>query len=394
MRWLLALCLTAAGCSKSSEQTEPNPPPTKTVETAPTKSARESKSSPPAATEPPAKKPAKKVVKTFRGHLKEGRKLIKADKWTEAVVHFEKALEHLPEDPRALSELGWAAYKAGDLAKSSLASRKAVKHAKSPKLVAASLYNLGRALEDTGKKKEAVKAYAESIEHRPNMTVKKRLLGLAPDHLSKTDTPTPLDLKSLDALCGDGDKLEGESEDCAIESAHGNFVLWYETITDDRDRGDVSYWLGRKVGTKYGLFENVWNGYVHHKLIAKLELKKVDTQQIANRTVHVFTLERTTGDDEVMTTVETVKETVKVLCIEDNNTFSCPVSVTSEATWTATIGGEDQDDPDILQWFKDDYGAAPPVTWSYALDVRLDQSGQVTLKGTRGVKYEHSYNLW
>lgn len=67
----------------------------------------------------PEAKVEKKVIRSYRGHLLEGRALQKAEKWDESVVEFEKALLLVKVDARALSELGWSAFKAGDFKKSS-----------------------------------------------------------------------------------------------------------------------------------------------------------------------------------------------------------------------------------------------------------------------------------
>jgi hypothetical protein len=54
------------------------------------------------------------TLKTYRSQLAAGRKLAPAHKWGEAMAAFEKALDALPGDARALSELGWAAFQVGE----------------------------------------------------------------------------------------------------------------------------------------------------------------------------------------------------------------------------------------------------------------------------------------
>jgi len=53
-------------------------------------------------------------LREYRQKLEAGRKLARAKKWGEAVTAFEAALAVVPMDSRALSELGWAAFQAGD----------------------------------------------------------------------------------------------------------------------------------------------------------------------------------------------------------------------------------------------------------------------------------------
>ena len=137
-----------------------------------------------AASEPIPAKPAPPVYtaeqkKRYRSHLAAGRKLSEARKWGEAARRFEKALAVIPMDGRALSELGWAAFQAGDYDLARSANRDSVRAATDPNVRAASLYNLGRVAEAVGNKDEAARHYRESLELRRNRTVEKRLAGLA-----------------------------------------------------------------------------------------------------------------------------------------------------------------------------------------------------------------------
>jgi tetratricopeptide (TPR) repeat protein len=81
-------------------------------------------------------------------------------------------------DARALSELGWAAFKAGDYDRALSANRDSVKAATEPRVKAASLYNLGRVAEACGDKPAAVGYYLQSIRLRPNDAVAARLKAL------------------------------------------------------------------------------------------------------------------------------------------------------------------------------------------------------------------------
>lgn len=120
--------------------------------------------------------PAQK--KRYRRHLATGRRLADARKWGEATREFEKALEVIAMDGRALSELGWAAFQAGDYALARSANHDAVRAATDRNVRAASLYNLGRVAEASGHRDDAARHYRASLELRQNRTVTRQLQGL------------------------------------------------------------------------------------------------------------------------------------------------------------------------------------------------------------------------
>lgn len=115
----------------------------------------------------------------YRDALALGRKLTNDQRYAEAVTAFQTALSAVPEDARALSELSWALYLAKDLARAKPAAELAVRLGRN-NVKAASLYNLGRILEDEGATAEAANAYRESLALRPNKTVAERLAKLDP----------------------------------------------------------------------------------------------------------------------------------------------------------------------------------------------------------------------
>jgi len=114
----------------------------------------------------------------YREHLEAGRKLAHAAKWGEACREFEAALAAVPMDARALSELGWATFQAGDYDRARQANADSVRVAVEPALKAAGLYNLGRVAEATGEREQAAQLYRESIRLRPNEDVEERLEAL------------------------------------------------------------------------------------------------------------------------------------------------------------------------------------------------------------------------
>jgi hypothetical protein len=144
--------------------------------------------------------------------LNEGRKLSQAKDWAGAIKAFDRALAVAPDDVRVLSELGWAAFQANELSRAETANKRALANAKSPKLRAPILYNMGRVAEARGDKKAAVKAYAESLALRDNAEVKKRLGALdggVPESVAAS-RPCDQPFANVAALCT---CLRGRKED-------------------------------------------------------------------------------------------------------------------------------------------------------------------------------------
>jgi hypothetical protein len=143
---------------------------------------------PPAASAeaPPKKKkrrptraePTAEQMASYRKHLTEGRRLAGASKWAEAVTELSAALAAVPDDAPALTELGWAAFNAGDLDKAKQSNEKALKNTSSPRIKAMALYNLGRVAEAQKDPAKARAFYEKSLALRPNEAVDKRLSEL------------------------------------------------------------------------------------------------------------------------------------------------------------------------------------------------------------------------
>ena len=235
---LVAVAMAAAvaalpGCKKSSEPAKPPALPTAAPKETPHPPA--AKPAPPAKT--PDKAPPVPVITEeqraiYLKGLLHGRALAKEKRWAEAQARFEAALAAIPMDSRALSELGWAAFQAGDLPRAREANRDSVRAATEDKLKAASLYNLGRVAEAEEKLTDAVGFYARSLALRPHKGVAKRLAdvwaqaGLPPRDTRGSLAPPPDSLRctgkyaSLESLCtclrgsylkdhgSDGDKPE------------------------------------------------------------------------------------------------------------------------------------------------------------------------------------------
>src|SRR5262249_40535336 len=88
-------------------------------------------------------------------------------KWPEAVSAFSAAVEIIPNDPRALVGLGYAAFQAGDYAKARKATVRAIRAAIDKDVKAAGLFNLGLVRAKAGDKTAARRAFAASVELDP-----------------------------------------------------------------------------------------------------------------------------------------------------------------------------------------------------------------------------------
>lgn len=162
-------------------------------------------------------------------HLRAGRAHAKGKRWGEAVTEFEAALAAVPLDDRALSELGWAAFQAGDHEKAEKANADSVRVSSQPDLKAASLYNLGRVAEERGDRDRAAALYADSLVLRPSKAVVKRLVALGkpapkPDATSVRgeETPCTAPVEGPDLVCDCLKKMEAFEEDFAIECTIGS----------------------------------------------------------------------------------------------------------------------------------------------------------------------------
>jgi len=122
--------------------------------------------------------PSAKQTARFNAEFTRGRKLSAQKRWVDAIRAFEAALQLVPMSQQALTDLGWAAFNAGDRSKARKATRDALRAATFPDVRAAVLYNLGRISEADGDKAAAGTYYEQSLALRPNATVEERLKAL------------------------------------------------------------------------------------------------------------------------------------------------------------------------------------------------------------------------
>lgn len=175
-----ALVLALAACSRDESVLPKRSGPTAAPAPPRTASTAASTAAPPPRA--PAKPTAPAVTpdarKAYAVHLAAGRKLAADKRWGEATAELDKALAEVPHDPRALLDLGWAAFQAGDVKKAERASREAVRRAPDAATRAKAHYNLGRVAEAEGKRDLAARCYGESLRLRPNETVQRQLDAL------------------------------------------------------------------------------------------------------------------------------------------------------------------------------------------------------------------------
>lgn len=110
--------------------------------------------------------------------LAAARKLCADRRWGNALSAFEDLARSAPDDAGLHSELGWAAFQAGDHAKARNALERSVALAKRPVTKAESLYSLGRVEEAAGRRDLAARRYRESLALRGSGVVEQRLRSL------------------------------------------------------------------------------------------------------------------------------------------------------------------------------------------------------------------------
>ena len=112
-------------------------------------------------------------------HIREGQRLGRAGSYAAALAAFERALAEAPDDPGALCEAGWQAFRLERLDRARELLERGARLSRIPSRRAACLYNLGRVHEGRGEVAKARARYAESLRLRPNDVVAERLAGLS-----------------------------------------------------------------------------------------------------------------------------------------------------------------------------------------------------------------------
>jgi tetratricopeptide (TPR) repeat protein len=222
---------SAAQDAKPDAATKPD------VDSKPDVDATPDKPTKPASKQAPKPKPdeARELRRKLLALLNEGRALTKKGDFATAIAKYREALVIDASDVSVLGELGWAAYKAGDLEFAHRTTVGALKFSREDKQRGMLLYNLGRVEEDRNNSADAILHYRSSLAARPgNATVQARLDALVAASATATAVPviaqaeySPLealgrDLPDLaaackqivDARCEDYSMEEGEPCTC------------------------------------------------------------------------------------------------------------------------------------------------------------------------------------
>ncbi len=353
--------------------------------------------------QPPAP-PTKAVRRDFRGRMKQGRDLEKQGKHAEAMAEFEAALKLVPNNPRALSELGWAAFKANHLTRSIEASRTAVNGETDPRVAAASLYNLGRALEAKGDRAGALAAYEESLDRRPSQTVLDRFQTLGGKLMIWARAPgcgaSPV---TQEALCdcfkrqgADPEEPEQEIRCELADPVDGFQLVSIGDVNSERERGFVNTYLAKRDGDQVQILASVVNGaFLGPKSYDTLTLDGARQRKVGTRTVWVVSVTHDAGDEEFMPRVGKTVTHTQIYCTDQVGSLACTKPIAVDATWTMKIGEQESADPEEVEWFRKDFGHDSPATWSYRMKTSLSDGGVLTLESVSGVKpYRITYALW
>jgi hypothetical protein len=293
---------------------------------------------------------------TYKKHLSAGRKAAKAAKWPEAMKELEAALAAIPGDDRALGELSWAAFSAGDHERARKAGRASVLAATDPKVKASSLYNLGRVEEATGKIAEAAALYRQSIALRPNKTVEDRLAALPEDAAAVATGPSPCAkpmpegevCKCLDTLAAEyRDAADPGSASCVLAPAGiDGFQLASYTLTNEYE---VQHVLVARQPKGWAVVADL--AYVYNPgmmgISEEWALEPPKEETIAGKQVVRFVHKKSRSDSDMgIDEVESEDTETLVVCVRGGATAdtTCPVDVTTSYTYVRDRLGISEDD--------------------------------------------------
>lgn len=347
----------------------------------------------------------------YRKHLKTGRALSKKKKYAEAVTEFQLALE-ATFGGQAQSELGYAAYRAGDLMTSIRASNGAADSA-DPRVAAASYYNLGLAEEARDDKRDAARAYRRSLELRPSQTVLDRLTSIsgAPSPWGHSEAAPRLYTKAeLVAEYGDegegGDYLDGDYDSFPTGTDvdfvdQGDFSIVKVRTQDAHLFGDSTFLLAKNVDKRYQLIGNVGapdssaedEASEDVYLGFELAVTRQESQSIGDKTV--TRLEYTKlypGNSYHYNHEVSYTEFWVIFCVEEAKRYQCTSPLPLGLDWRASLA-EDATELD-REVFQQEFETQAPASWSYRTEATLTGS-DLTIRSVKGIRaYTATYKLW
>jgi hypothetical protein len=279
---------------------------------------------------------------TYKQQLSAGRKAAKAAKWADAITAFEAALVAIPGDDRALGELSWAAFSAGDFAKARTSGKASVLGSTDPKIKAASLYNLGRVEEADGKLPAAALLYKQSLALRDNKTVKARLDALGKD-APLADEPLPCGTPMPEAeLCKclsattAADLDNPDDAACALAPA-GVDGFQVATYTVSSMREEQNALVAKQAG---GWTVVAFLAYVYNPgmmgINEEWSLGKPVEETIGGHQVVRFTSKKSRSDSDLgIDEVETEDTESLVVCVRGSGTTptTCPIDTVVSYTY-------------------------------------------------------------
>ncbi|MBL8612596.1 MAG: hypothetical protein JNL38_34970 [Myxococcales bacterium] len=283
----------------------------------------------------------------FAGHVARGRKHADASQWADAVRAFEAAVAIDPGDARAQSELGWAAFNAGDLSTARRATQVAVTAASDRVVKAQSLYNAGRIAEASDDPAAAERAYRQSLSLRPSDAVEKRLASLGAGRggsdLTSTGT-TCVKAASIADLCtcivdevrASRGRAEGGTcgERAEPRLAGTNFVLLHHAIgpapeaewTFAAAKVEGGYLVAAEIehAENPGAF-----GITETSKLGGVEVRKIgDKRVVIFKAEHSHHRMNQVGGDD-----ESEARTVQTFCLADRASRPCPLAAPLVTTY-------------------------------------------------------------
>jgi tetratricopeptide (TPR) repeat protein len=355
------------------------------------------------AAKPPPIAPEQRAA--YRRHLAAGRELAGDNKWRDAAVEFEAALEAIPMDGRALSELGWASFQAGDFDRARDVNRKSVLASSEAAVKAASLYNLGRVAEATGAKDDAARHFRESLKLRDNKIVRERLakLGAAPVEdwrIDQTQIPCT-EPTTVAKLCSCLEKARAAdypsgtfSCDPDIDEADSH----YGVISTSHGHGDVYVQLVGKSGAGWSVAAELEYAYNPGAFGIYEELSDdmlVDSREIGGREVLWIEVIKSRSDSDMgIDEEESVESTKLTVCLADKKAgvrciFQAPIAERYERDKLGMFEGEDIEHTKGL-----------PIKRAGKLKAELGAGGVLTLTLAEGQKtpwlapYVGRHKIW
>ena len=321
----------------------------------------------------------------YLAHLQEGQKLAKAKRWQPAIAAFEAALQILPGDDRALSELSFAALSFGDFVKARDAGERSVLAASGTNVKAASLYNLGRVEEANDKLPQAAHFYRASLALRDNKTVRERLAKVAKNAAPVQPDPplcsaAPMSQAALCACIAKHAEFTGG--ECTVEDQLEPFVV---ISAETSDRGESVRLLAVQNQDKFQVVAHLGDVYNPGMMGISEDwaLGKVEQQQVGDRTVVRFATTHSRNDSDLGLNEIEFNETEQfTFCVVAGGApVTCPLQVTGRLAYTRDVL---LDDEAVEPELKKLQTKGLPIRQEYSVTATLTPQGVVQIRTAKG----------